>query len=87
MELNKKKSVSFDSLPTQITHPSEISPAIIALSNANLGNLEFAARVNGLVSPALLSKSSDMKGANHQALSPNLSLSMPANLRKSRSLD
>jgi hypothetical protein len=87
MELNKKKTVDLDSLPKQITHPSEISPAIIALSNANLGNLEFAARVNGLISPALALRSSELKGANHTALAPSLSLSAPASLKKSRSLE
>ena len=87
MELNKKKSVDLDSLPKQITHPSEISPAIIALSNANLGNLEFAARVNGLISPALVSRPSEIKGANHTTLAPSLSLSAPTSLKKSRNLD
>lgn len=86
MELNKKKSSNLDSLPNQISHPSEISPTIIALSNANLGNLEFASRVNNLISPNLISRP-QLKDATHNALAPSLSLTAPASLKKPKTLE
>ncbi len=87
MELNKKKTSDLDSIPTSITHPSQVTPTIAMLSNANLGNLEFVSRVSGLISPSLISRNPDVKSASHRAITPSLSLSSEYVAKKSKTLD